>query len=113
MEIFHGAGQADVDRGVLDHWFPVSGTRASTATPAQVPPTWLDGITDDGVRSVFQHLATHGTVTESEAQTMLGGQRALRRFSLHFEEHVARAPFSVRIDVVAGVKRYVREGTER
>ncbi len=42
---------------------------------------------------------------------MLGGQRAARRFALRFDELAAKAPFDVRIDVVAGVKRYVREGT--
>jgi hypothetical protein len=40
---------------------------------------------------------------------MLGGQRGLRRFAIDFEKYVRLAPFGVRIDVVAGVKRYVRE----
>ena len=44
---------------------------------------------------------------------MLGGERALCRFSLRLEEYASRAPFGVRIDVVAGVKRYLREGTGR
>ena len=48
--------------------------------------------------------------TESEAAAMLGGPRGLRRFALQFETHAQQAPFAVRIDVVAGVKRYVREG---
>jgi hypothetical protein len=59
---------------------------------------------------VFQHLALHGAVTEAEAAAMLGGARGLRRFTLQFEAFARKAPFGVRIDVVAGVKRYVREG---
>ena len=59
---------------------------------------------------MFQQLAAHGEVTEAEAAAMLGGQRALRRFSMRFEELAEKVPFGVRIDAVAGVKRYVREG---
>jgi hypothetical protein len=44
----------------------------------------------------------------AEATEMLGGPRALSRFALRVEEYASRAPFAVRIDVVAGVKRYVR-----
>jgi hypothetical protein len=43
---------------------------------------------------------------------MLGGPRGARRFAVHFEEFAQKVPFRVRIDVVAGVKRYVREGSE-
>ena len=63
------------------------------------------------MRALFRHLAIHGAVTESEAVVMLGGQRALRRFALRVEEYARKVPFGVRIDVVAGVKRYVREGS--
>ena len=41
---------------------------------------------------------------------MLGGPRELRRFANRFEALVQKAPLGVRIDVFAGVKRYVREG---
>jgi hypothetical protein len=64
------------------------------------------------VRQVFEHLTAHGTITETEAAVMLGGQREQRRFSREFETHAARAPFRVRIDVSGGIKRYVREGGE-
>ena len=60
---------------------------------------------------MFEHLAAHGAVTENEAAAMLGGPRGLRRFALQFEAYAQKAPFDVRIDVVAGVKRYVREGS--
>ena len=68
-------------------------------------------VPEPGVRQVFEHLAAHGTVTENEAAAMLGGARGLRRFALQFEAYAQKAPFDVRIDVVAGVKRYVREGS--
>jgi hypothetical protein len=62
---------------------------------------------------VFEHLAVHGTVTEAEASSMLGGPRAVRRFAVRFEEFAQKVPFSVRIDMVAGSKRYVREGNSQ
>ena len=71
---------------------------------------WLDQLPEGGVRQLFEHLAAHGTVTENEAALMLGGARGLRRFTLEFEALAQKAPWGVRIDVVAGVKRYVREG---
>lgn len=76
-----------------------SGTRA-----------WLNDLPEGGVRQLFEHLAAYGSVTEAEAADMLGGPSKLRRFSLRFEEYVLQTPFTVRIDVVGGVKRYVREG---
>ena len=63
------------------------------------------------MRALFRHLAIHGAVTEPEAAATLGGQRALRQFALRVEDCARKAPFGVRIDVVAGVKRYVREGS--
>ena len=73
--------------------------------------SWLEQFPEAGVRQVFEHLAAHGTVTENEAAAMLGGPRGLRRFAIRFEAMLQKAPFDVRIDVVAGVKRYVREGS--
>lgn len=84
------------------------------ASQVDEPPAsdWLDDL-PTGVRQVFAHIENHGAIVETEAAAMLGGQRGLRRFSRRFEHHAASAPFDVRIDVVAGVKRYVREGGER
>jgi hypothetical protein len=49
-------------------------------------------------------------VTETEVTQMLGSARESRKFSRQFEQHAASAPFTIRIDSVSGVKRYVREG---
>ena len=73
-------------------------------------PEWLLQFPEGGVRQVFEHLAAHGVVTESEATKMLGGPRELRSFAREFDKLVALSPFRVRIETVAGVKRYVREG---
>jgi hypothetical protein len=118
IEIHHPSAVADVVPCVPDARFPVTATRApeSSAVP---PPTaspvadtrWLEQFPDPGIRQVFEHLAAHGAVTENEAAAMLGGPRGLRRFAFQFEAHAQKAPFAVRIDVVAGVKRYVREGS--
>lgn len=88
-----------------------AGEDAAASTPAAAPDAgWLAQLADAGVRQVFAHLAAHGVVTEGEAAAMLGGPRGARKFANRFEELAGQAPFGVRIDVVAGVKRYVREG---
>jgi hypothetical protein len=76
-------------------------------------PAWLTDLpTPD--RYVFQHIAKHGSINETEATQLLGGARQFRRFSGRLEEHLARVPFKVRIDVSGGMKCYVRDerGTE-
>lgn len=119
IQLHHPSAVADVEPFVPDVRFAVTATRR----PPSPPPTpsvrvgtggtsWLEQFSDPGVRQMFEHLATHGTVTENEAAAMLGGPRGLRRFAIQFESHAQKAPFGVRIDVVAGVKRYVREGSE-
>ena len=115
----HHPSSVDVKPCTPDTRFFVAAQRASaTAThssptaPTRESVDWLEQLPDDRVRRVFEHLAAHGTITEAEATPMLGGPRALRRFSRSFEEFQKKAPFSVHIDVVAGVKRYVREGSK-
>jgi hypothetical protein len=119
IEIYHPSAVADVVPCVPDARFAVV---TATRAPASLPParaasvgassaSWLEQLPESGVRQVFEHLAAHGTVTEKEAAAMLGGPRGLRRFAIQFEAYAQKAPFGVRIDVVAGVKRYVREGS--
>lgn len=117
VELYHPSATADVVPGVPDARFAVTTTRrlstvgvVTGVTAASGDADWLGGFDEGGVRQVFAHLAAHGTVTENEAAAMLGGARGLRRFAVQFEELARKAPFGVRIDVVAGVKRYVREG---
>lgn len=115
VELHHPSAAAEVVPYSLEARFQVTATRTPPPVPVPVPRAanddWLDHFAEPGVRQVFEHLVAHGTVTESEAVVMLGGPRGLRRFTVHFEDHVQRAPFGVRVDVVAGVKRYVREGS--
>ncbi|PJB45674.1 MAG: PglZ domain-containing protein [Deltaproteobacteria bacterium CG_4_9_14_3_um_filter_63_12] len=129
VELHHPGGVAEVAPCVPEARFAVSAIRAvrvapapaavGESTPVEEPAVavapantdWLDALPDSGARQVFAHLAAHGTVTESEAIGMLGGGRGLRRFTNQFDELAKKAPFGVRIDVVAGVKRYVREGS--
>lgn len=92
-------------------------TSSAAVSPTPTAPTtlpaaqdWLLQFSNPGVRDLFAHLAQHGIVTEDEATRMLGGPRALRSFSKELEAYVTKAPFTVRIDNVGGVKRYVREG---
>ncbi|MFE9690852.1 BREX-6 system phosphatase PglZ [Micromonospora sp. NPDC005806] len=118
IEIHHPSAVADVVPCVPDARFAVTATRGPSSPPpapaASVGASsgsWLEQFPESGARQVFEHLAAHGTVTENEAAAMLGGPRGLRRFALQFEAYAQKAPFDVRIAVVAGVKRYVREGS--
>ncbi|MTD57407.1 BREX-6 system phosphatase PglZ [Amycolatopsis pithecellobii] len=118
VELHHPSAEVNVQPFVPDARFAVTATREMpAAAPAQAATTttsnasWLQQFPESGVRQVFEHLAAHGTVTENEATAMLGGPRGLRRFAIKFEEYAQKAPFDVRIDIVAGVKRYVREGS--
>ena len=116
VEIGHPSAVVDVSPCVIDARFAVSAGHATSQPPPAATDcrgdgnTWLDSLPRGGVRELFEHLAVHGAVTEPEAVAMLGSQRKLRRFAIRFEDHAAKAPFGVRIDVVSGVKRYVREG---
>lgn len=92
---------------------PPSGEHTPAAPPPSEPPTgesWLQKLPDDGTREVFAHIEVHGSCHADVAAKMLGGQRQLRRFSRRFEGHVALAPFDARIEIVGGVKCYVKEG---
>src|SRR5262249_2902562 len=115
VELFHPGALVDVLPCMPEARFAVSASRAPSSTPASVSmarESWLDQLPEPGVRQGFEHIASHGTITENEAATMLGGARGLRRFALQFETFVQKAPWGVHIDVVAGVKRYVREGRD-
>jgi hypothetical protein len=117
IELYHPSAAADVLPYEPETRFAVSATRTLSEAPAasttvSATATWLQQFPEGGTRQVFEHLAVHGTVTENEAAAMLGGARGLRRFAISFEEFAKKAPFTVRIDVVGGIKRYVREGRE-
>lgn len=116
VEIYHQGAEVDVAACVVDGRFAVTAPRgtqevAPRANTVETNRGWLSILPEGGVRQLFEHLAVHGAVTEVEAAAMLGGPRELRRFANRFEEYSAKAPFDVRIDVIGGVKRYVREGT--
>jgi hypothetical protein len=92
---------------------------AATFRPVRLPGVFLTiqrskapSPTDDEARveGFFRLLGMHGVVSEEDAVQVFGSHRALRRFSLAFESHVAKRPYRVRIEVADGGKRYVREG---
>jgi len=116
VELDHSGAQADVIPGLIEHRFPVApdGRDFRQAAPPTEPSArvWLQKLPEGGVRELFGHLAAHGAVTEPEAAAMLGSQRAVRQFARNFEKHAACAPFAVHIQVVGGIKRYVRDGSE-
>jgi hypothetical protein len=115
VELYHSGGEATVQGVVVESRFAITpqiAGVASTQIKAERVTAWLSLLPSLGVRDVFEHLAAHGTITETEASRLLGSPRELRKFAREFEKHAARAPFRVRIEVAGGIKRYVREGAE-
>jgi hypothetical protein len=116
VELYHPEGLEKVQPARLEEFFTVSvAARARKTSTAPPPPPdaplgWADTIADEGARKVFLHIEKHGAVTETEVTTLLGSARLFRRFSLEFEEHLAKLPFRVRIETGESGKRYVREG---
>lgn len=126
VELFHPNAGAQVAPGGPPEWYAVAamgggpppkgsegGGEAGGAGPDAAPSDdWLGRLGDADAQTVFAHLLRHGAVTESDLTALLGGPRQARRFARGFEGYEALAPFAVRIDVVGGVKRYVREGSK-
>lgn len=119
VEVYHPSAAEDVEPFQIRQRFDVSVVRSTgeyqiaVPKPAADPPTtsksWLEQLPEGGVRQLFEHLDTYGSVTEDQASTMLGGAKKVRRFSMRFDEYKKLVPFRVRIDAVAGVKRYTKE----
>lgn len=98
--------QLEADRAAL---LSPADTGLSTPVACELDiAAWLLEIPDPD-RSVFRHLADHGSINEVEATQMLGGARQFRRFSVKIEEQLARVPFKVRIEMSGDMKCYVRE----
>jgi hypothetical protein len=117
VELCHTGGDAIVQAAVVDTRFAVTriGARSTPSTPVSeetvtASRAWLAQLPSEEVRRVFEHLAQHGAITETEATAMLGGAREFRKFARELEQHAKRVPFRVRIESVSGVKRYVRDG---
>jgi hypothetical protein len=114
VELHHPSREANVAPCVLKERFDVSWSAEAVATPSDTAASatsegWLNDLPEGPVRRVFQHLSQHGAITETEVSQMLGNPREQRKFARSFEKYAASAPFTARIDVVSGVKRYVRE----
>lgn len=112
LEIYHPDGIEDVESVVPQTYFNVSGSFQGEVTAATELPKntdWQDSFADETVRRVFLHLQQHGSITEPELNQILGSARMVRRFSLDFEEHLKKVPFSVRIETTSNGKRYVKQ----
>lgn len=128
VALHHPAFEAEVEACEVKGRFAVSALRVRPAEPANGPDTearrpaaaaapaassgreWLQSLPDGPERRLFEHLAVHGVVSEEQAIAIFGNARALRRFSANFESFTVKVPFVVRIDSIAGTRRYVREG---
>ena len=115
VELYHPGLDARVIPGHAEARFAVTpvGSGGGESRPALGGVAWLEGIDDVGFRQVLAHIASHGSIAEPEIAAMLGSPRAARRFAVQFDTLAQRAPFRMRIENLAGVKRYVREGGDR
>ncbi len=115
IRIYHPESDGRVEDLRPETFFEVAGTprrepeaQRGQAPPEETRPSWSDAFAEPTAR-VFRHLERHGAITEEELGHLVGGPRAARRFARDFDDHVERVPFAVRVEVVGGVKRYVRE----
>jgi hypothetical protein len=118
IRLRHATGANYVDSVELPARFQVETSGVSTADkgktpvkPAQKDERWLLDLPEGGIRDVFRHLATHGTINEADATRLLGGPRQFRKFSRELELFLVVLPFAVRVDVSSGTKCYVRGGS--
>lgn len=92
---------------------PLPTVRAVPATPLTPPVVtggaWAEVVTDVDVRRVFVHLEKHGSVDDADLLNLLGSPRAAGRFSIRYETWLVHVPFRVRVEMVSGRKRYVKE----
>lgn len=112
VELHHLGTDASIAPCVLEERFDVTvtGRKAVASKPSlDVARTWLQQLPEGGVRVLFEHIEQHGSVTEAEAVTMLGGQREVRKFSREFDALAKLVPFNVKVDNASGLKRWQRE----
>lgn len=119
VEVFHPTRAVDVEPVATEVRFDVEPSASAASAPAKAEKpslegakTWLEALPEGDVRQVFIRLETHGTVTEPEIIQILGTGRAARKFARQFDTYAQVIPFRVRIESSAGVKRYIREGTQ-
>ena len=110
IEIYHPECRGG--RGAVRAGRPLRGDRAAgtqrrrppAPTTSSEPSRELAASSSPRVGSgrLFEHLAAHGAVTESEAAAMLGGPRGCAASPSSSRTMRQKAPFAVRIDVSAG-----------
>ena len=96
----------------LDNDIPPPAVVAPVEAAEPAEPSWLAAIPVPD-RSVFQHLAVHGSINEEEVVRLLGSPRQFRRFCGQLETLLAHCPFGVRIETSGGLKCYVRTDESR
>ncbi|MBL8788251.1 MAG: hypothetical protein JNJ59_25380 [Deltaproteobacteria bacterium] len=126
LELAHTGGALEVDAAIVSDWFEAA---VVVRDPVPVAPSvaqsvaqntgqsagqssWLEVVNPE-YRSVYERLATHGVVEESEVARLLGGPRQARRFGNDIDKDRARLPFALRVEQGEAGKRWVREGGGR
>jgi hypothetical protein len=112
IEVFHPDNIEDVEPLIPQTYFNVSGSLQNASSPVTESSrvtNWQDSFEDEAIRNVFLHLQQHSSITEIELTQMLGSARQVRRFSVEFEEHLKKVPFSVIIETTSNGKRYIKQ----
>jgi hypothetical protein len=98
VTVFHPDGTETVQAAVLEEFFGVAGTVATSSSEPPPPPPavlgWQDAIEDADFRRVFEHIEKHASLSEAELSQMIGARKG-RAFARQFDALVARLPFRV------------------
>ena len=113
LELYHHGDGLGIASVPIPESFQV---KASLRRPENVPvvkkfetdPFWINTLPEGNIRKLFEHLASHGVITEIEATAILGSGTQFRRFSNNVDAYTKSLPFSVRTETIGGVKRYVK-----
>jgi len=118
VRLAHPWAEADVEAFTLDEPFDVLALLGRRRAPevsevliaaeAEIPAYGSRTEVPDALRPAFEHLLRYGNVSEQDLFQLVGPAKA-RRFARKVALLAEAAGFSIRIEVVNGLKCYVRE----
>ncbi len=115
VEVYHPSGIVQVQAICPSTYFNVAGSQPKVIAEVvgsrdRILDNWQENFDDPAIVKVFEHLAKHGSIVETELVQMLGSPRQARRFASQFEEFACLVPFDVQVETVASGKRYIKVG---
>ena len=115
VEVYHPSANVQLKAVSPSTYFNVAGSQPKVISEVvgskdQILDNWQANFDDPAIVKVFEHLAKHGSIVETELVQMLGSPRQARRFASQFEEFACQVPFDVQVETVASGKRYIKVG---